>query len=257
MAASPFVVPVRQLDPGAPFAWLARGWRDLVRAPLPSLLHGVVFVVAGALIAAIGWGRHGLLAGAFSGFLLLAPMLCAGLYEVSRRVARGERPSVRDVVRVWIDGGASMVRLGLLLALLGTVWVALSALIGVGLVPGGTAGGIVEFLHRLVLSPRWWPFALWLVTGGMLAAVVFAISAVSVPMLLDREVPLRTAVLASVRAVGSNPAPMALWAALVMLLTLLGLASVVALVVLVPWLGHATWHAYADSVDAAGLPPRI
>ncbi len=75
-------------------------------------------------------------------------------------------------------------------------------------------------------------------------------------MLLDREVNLRTAVLTSVRAVGENPGAMAWWAALVMLLTLVGLATVVGLILLVPLLGHATWHAYADTVDAAALPPR-
>lgn len=258
MTPARFSAAVRTIDPGRPLHWLALGWRDLLRAPVPSLLHGVVFLSAGVAITALGWGRHDLLAGAFSGFLLVAPMLCAGLYEISRRLARGERPTLRDVAAVWIDGGAALVRLGLLLAALGTAWVLLSALIVAGVGQAGTrGGGVVEFLVAFVLSPNWLPFALWLAAGGVFAAIVFAIAALSVPMLLDREVGLRVAVLASVRAVGSNPLTMALWAALVMALTVVGLVTVLPLVVIVPVLGHATWHAYAETVEAALLPPRL
>lgn len=255
MTAPVIVAPVRLLDSRRALHWLVLGWRDLVRAPLPSLLHGLVFLIAGAAIARIGWGRHDLLAGAFSGFLLVAPMLSAGLYEVSRRLARGERPLVRDVLAVWIRGGPCMVRLGVLLALLGTLWVGLSMLI-VSASMGEGGGGVGRFLREFVLAPNPLPFTLWLAAGGVFAALVFSIAVVSVPMLLDREVNLRTAVLTSVRAVGENPSAMAWWAALVMLLTLVGLATVVGLIMLVPLLGHATWHAYADTVDAAALPPR-
>jgi len=247
---------VRPLDNQRALRWLALGWQDLVRAPVPSLLHGLLFFAAGAAIAIIGWGRHDLLAGAFSGFLLVAPMLSAGLYEVSRRLARGEHPTVRDVLAVWVRGGPCMVRLGLLLAVLGTLWVGLSLLI-VSASTGGTAGGgVAQFLRGFVLAPNPLPFTLWLAAGGLFAALVFAIGALSVPMLLDREVNMRTAVLTSVRAVGENPVAMGVWAALVMLLTLVGLATVVGLVLLVPLLGHASWHAYSDTVDAASLPPR-
>lgn len=249
---------VNRLSADRPLRWVALGWRDLWRAPLQSIGHGVAFVLAGAAVAAIGWGRHDLLAGAFSGFLLVAPMLSAGLYEISRRLARGERPSLRDVAAVWIEGSASLVRLGLLLAALGTAWVGLSALIVAGIPHAGSAGGgVVEFIVEFVLSPNWQPFALWLAVGGVFAAIVFAISAVSVPMMLDREVPLRVAVLTSVRAVGRNPVVMALWAAIVMVLTVAAMITVLPLIVVAPLLGHATWHAYADTVDASDLPPRL
>ena len=256
MAEQVLAAAVRTIAPAQPLSWLARGWRDLARAPLPSLVHGLLFVIAGAVIVAAGWGRYYLLAGAFSGFLLVAPMLVAGLYEVSRRLARGEQPTMRDVLDVWIEGGACMVRLGLLLAGLGTIWVGLSTMIIVGL-GGGEGGGVGDFLRHFVLSPDWLPFMLWLVAGGMFAALVFAISVVSVPMLLDRDVTLPVAVLTSVRVVGTNPVAMTLWAGLVMIITMAGVALVLPMIVLVPLLGHATWHAYADSVDAGGLAPRL
>ncbi len=249
--------PVRPLSIDRPLRWLALGWGDLTRAPGPSLLHGLAFLLAGGAIATIGWGRNDLLAGAFSGFLLLAPMLSCGLYELSRRLARGERPTLRDAASVWLRGGGQMVRLGVLLAVLGSLWVGLSVLIVSAFASdAGRGGGVGEFMIGFVLSPNPWPFLLWLVAGGVFAALVFSISALSVPMLLDREVSLRTAVLTSVDAVGANPGPMALWAALVMLIALAGMVTVFPLAVLAPWIGHATWHAYAETVDAGGLPPR-
>ena len=93
-------------------------------------------------------------------------------------------------------------------------------------------------------------FWLWLVAGGMLAALVFAASAVSLPMLIDRSVMVREAIRTSIAAVGHNPGAMALWALLIMVLTMLAVASVVGLLVLIPVLGHATWHAYRDLVPA-------
>jgi uncharacterized membrane protein len=256
VSAQTAAAPVRTLPTEQPLFWLAKGWRDFARAPLPSLVHGLLFVVAGAVIVGIGWGRYELLAGAFSGFLLVAPILMAGIYEVSRRLARGDRPTMRDVFRVWIEGGACMVRLGLLLAVLGTLWVALSTFIILWLARAPSAG-IGDFIRHFVLSPNWLPFTLWLVAGGLFAAIVFGISVVSAPMLLDRDVNLPTAVLTSVRVVGTNPVPMALWAALVMALTMLGIVLVLPMLVVVPVLGHATWHAYSDSVDSSQLAPRL
>lgn len=91
-------------------------------------------------------------------------------------------------------------------------------------------------------------FVAWLVAGGLVAAIVFAIGVVSVPMLLERHVPLRDAVLASVRVVGERPFTMALWAAVIMLATLVAAITVVGWVLVVPLLGHASWHAYRDLV---------
>jgi len=248
--------PVRTLDAGRPLRWLALGWRDFTRAPLPSAAHGVAFLAAGTLIVAIGWGRHFLLAGAFSGFLLVAPMLSAGLYEVSRRLARGETPTLADAAAVWVRGGGALARFGALLAAAGTAWVALSSLIIVGVV-GADHAGVGDFLRQFLLARNAGAFALWLATGGLFAAIVFALTAVSVPMMLDRDVGIRAAVLTSVRAVGTNPLAMIVWAGLVMTITLASIATVLPIVVLVPVLGHATWHAYADAVDASQLPPRV
>ena len=114
-----------------------------------------------------------------------------------------------------------------------------------------------DFLEHVVLAREGHLFEAWLALGGVLAAPVFASSVITLPLLLDRRIGMLDAVLASWRAVLANPVPLALWAALIMGLTLLGLApALLGLVVIVPWLGHASWHAYRDTVDASAYPPR-
>jgi uncharacterized membrane protein len=109
----------------------------------------------------------------------------------------------------------------------------------------------------VVLAQDGWLFELWLAMGGIMAAPLFASSVVSMPLLLDRRVTLTQAVLTSWQAVITNPVPMALWAALIMGFTLLGLGSLfLGLIAVIPMLGHASWHAYRDLVDASAFPAR-
>jgi len=108
-----------------------------------------------------------------------------------------------------------------------------------------------------VLSRENYLFEAWLAMGGILAAPIFASSIVSMPLLLDRRSNLLMAVLTSWRVVLANPGPMALWAALIMLLVLLSFATaMLGLILLIPLLGHASWHAYRALVDASALPER-
>jgi uncharacterized membrane protein len=115
----------------------------------------------------------------------------------------------------------------------------------------------VDFVRHVVLAQDSWLFELWLAMGGIMAAPMFASSVVSMPLLLDRRVTIMQAVLTSWQAVITNPVPMALWAALIMGFTLLGLGSLLlGLIAVIPMLGHASWHAYRDLVDASTLPAR-
>jgi len=104
-----------------------------------------------------------------------------------------------------------------------------------------------------VLSGHGYLFEVWLLLGSALAAPIFASSVVAMPLLMDRAISVQAAVLVSVRAALLNPAPMALWATLILVVTLLGMATfLVGLVVAVPWLAHASWHAYRDMVEPEG-----
>jgi uncharacterized membrane protein len=249
-------LPVREVGLDAPLRWLAAGWRDMARAFGPSLFHGLLVMVAGWTIAVAALRFWPILPGAFSGFVLVAPILATGLYELSRRLATGEKPNLAHVFDAWARGTRPLVWLGVGLALAATAWVLLSALL-VALFVREPIVGLDGFLRHIVVGRGSNLFGVWVLAGGVGAALVFAATVVSVPLLVDRRIDLRAAVVTSLRAVGANPLPMALWATLIMLLTALSMATfMVGFAFAIPVLGHASWHAYRETVDASGAPPR-
>lgn len=259
-------VTVRTVALDAPFRWLRLGWRDMLQGRWLSLSHGVALTGFGLVLLLAAHRQFWLLAGAFSGFLVVAPVLATSLYAISRALAH-QRPVrlalLRDTWLSWQQtrfaesgGYWCLVRFGVLLALAGTGWVMTSAAL-ITLMAPAPVNAPADFLRHVVLARDNYLFEGWLLLGGVLAAPIFASSVVSMPLMLDRRIPLLPAVLASWRVVLANPAPMAVWAALIMLLVLIGFATaLLALVVVVPILGHASWHAYAELVDASALPQR-
>ncbi|MBL8326418.1 MAG: DUF2189 domain-containing protein [Rubrivivax sp.] len=246
---------VREVDLRRPLAWLRLGLADLVAAPVPGLAHGLAAAVFGWALVWLARDHFWGLAGAFSGFLIVAPIVATGLYEISRERERGQPPRLAHALRVWKGGDRRLMRFGLLLGLAGTGWVLTSA----SLITRYAAQPVnrpLDFLHLVVLHPSSWLFEVWLALGALLAAPVFASSVVALPLLLDRKgVSVLQAVLTSWHAVLASPATMALWAALILALTGLGMATLLlGLVVIVPWLGHASWHAYRDIVVPEEAP---
>ncbi len=239
---------VRKVHSLRTFLWLARGWSDFMASPQVGVVHGLLMGVFGGLLLLLAWDRFWILAGALSGFLMVAPILSTGLYAVSRALLRGEPAGFDAVWKVWSSMDRRLVKFGLLLTALGTGWVMTSAaLITLGVKPAVTTPD--DFLMRVVLAPNPGFFELWLVVGGLMAAPVFASSVVAIPLLVDRKVGVGKAVLTSWRAVIANPVCLSLWAAIVMSLCLLGLGTLMfGLILVVPVLGHATWHAYRDLV---------
>ena len=251
---------VRNIPLLRPLGWLAKGWRDLMRCPLPGILHGLALAVFGGVLLVLAGDKFWLLSGAFTGFLLVAPVLATGLYAVSKALEQGQRADLALAIAAWKPGHAQGGRLmvfGLLLAFAGTGWVLTSA----SLVTGFAAAPVttpLDFLRVVVLNEQSPLFEVWLAMGALLAAPVFASSVVAIPLMLDRQVSVLAAVLTSWRVVQAHPMPMALWAALLMALTVLGMATLLlGLVVVAPWLAHASWHAYRDLVSTAGLDGRI
>jgi uncharacterized membrane protein len=249
-------LPVRRVAPASVLRWLAAGARDLARVPGASLLQG-------ALVAAGGWGvillaqfYWWLAPGAFSAFAIVGPILCTGLYELSRLLGRGQQPGLADVVNAWRRDSAPLVRLGVLLAAVAVAWVLISAALFAAFVKTPLATPM-QFLRYAAVDQGNLLFTLWLTLGGLTAAVVFAITVVSPPLLLGRRVGLRRALLTSVRAVGENPVALALWAGFILLAIVVSLATaMLGFVVAVPLIGHATWHAYKELVVTDGVPLR-
>jgi uncharacterized membrane protein len=238
--------PPPQVDLLSPLRWLARGWSDLRHNPGPGLAHGCVLAAFGALMMWVARDRFWLLAGAFSGFLIVAPILATGLYAVSRAHERGDKPGLLEVLALWRSGDGRLVRFGLLLALAGTGWVVTSA----GLITLWSPVPIhkpADFLRHVVLRPELGLFEIWLLLGALLAAPVHASTVVALPLLMDTQLSVRRAVVESWRAVARHPAPVALWATFIVALISVGMAAwMLGLVVVLPLVGHASWHAYRD-----------
>lgn len=260
-------VVVRTIGTGQPLQWLGRAWRDMTRCGWISLLHGVAMALAGATMLWLAHGRFWFMAGAFSGFLLVGPVLATSLYALSRGLERGEKASFSVVLKTWLNwkgGGVQvwgeaqwcLVRFGLLLALAGTAWVLISAGLITWLAPVPITSPLV-FIEHVVLAKEGLLFEAWLALGGALVAPIFASTVVTIPLLLDRKISIGRAIAASWQVIFANPVPMALWGALIMALTFVGFATaLIGLVLLVPLLGHASWHAYRDLLDVTGLPER-
>jgi uncharacterized membrane protein len=250
---------VRHIPPLRPLGWLARGWRDLRRCPLPGLLHGLALALFGLALLVLAHDHFWLLSGAFTGFLLVAPVLATGLYAVSRALEKGQRADLAVAVAAWKPDraqGGRLIVFGLLLAFAGTGWVLTSASLVTGFAAAPVATPL-DFLRVVVLNDQSPLFQVWLAMGAVLAAPVFASSVVAIPLLLDRQISVLAAVLTSWRVVQAHPLPMALWAALLMGLTVLGMATaLLGLVVIAPWLAHASWHAYRDLISTSGLEER-
>ncbi|MBS0494945.1 MAG: DUF2189 domain-containing protein, partial [Proteobacteria bacterium] len=169
-------------------------------------------------------------AGTLSGFLIGGPMLATSLYGVSRALERGARVWLGLVWQTWLSwqrshsgqaqqqGYWSLVRFGLLLSLAGTGWVVISAslIYTMSEVPVDTP---MDFVRHVVLARDGALFAIWLALGSFLAAPIFASSVIAMPLLLDRRISVRRAVLTSWAAVLANPVPMALWAAVIVVVT--------------------------------------
>jgi uncharacterized membrane protein len=258
---------VRSVSLIRPLVWLGLGWRDIAHAGWISFAHGLAIALFGGAIVAVAYHRFWLLAGALSGFLVIAPVLATSLYALSRALEYGEKADIHVVLKTWLNWQNShfnkwgndywcLVQFGSLLALAATGWVLTSAALITLLAPVPILTPI-DFVRHVVLAQDNYLFELWLALGGLLAAPMFASSVIAMPLLLDKRVSLLQAVLTSWQVVLANPLPMALWAAIIMVFTLLGLGSLMlGLIAIVPMLGHASWHAYRDLVDSSSLPAR-
>jgi uncharacterized membrane protein len=243
---------VRRVRSDRPWIWLAGGWEDLLRAPRVSLAWSGIFVAAGAALigSATALGLYEAILPLAAGFPLVAPILVIGLYEVSRRIEAGEKIGFKTPLAAWGRNAGQIGVMGFVLGFVFLAWMRIATLLFAWFFGTGTFSG-ADFVSQVVLSSANLLFlAVGSAIGGALALVVFAISAVSLPMLLHREsANAFTAIATSVAAVRANPRAMLLWAFLIVSFTGAGLLlGLVGLVLTLPLVAHATWHAYRDLV---------
>lgn len=240
---------VRRVAPTQPFAWLRGGWSDLGRAAKPSLTYGLLIAAFGVGLLTMAWGATYLVPALVGGFLLVAPFVALVFYALSRQIERGETIDGAAALFAWQRNAGSVALWGLALTLALILWERLAAIV-FALFYGGQVSDLSTLVSEILFSGRYVPLLLaYFGVGGLLALAVFVFGLVTAPMLLDRDVDVVTAAMTSLRCCLRNPGATLLWAALIAILTVIGFATLmIGLVVIFPWLGHASWRAYRDLV---------
>lgn len=238
----------RGLPAMAAFGWLAGGWHDLWRVPLPSLAYGLgVFAISLVLV----WGLFAfrldyILFPALAGFMVVGPLVAIGLYQKSRDIEQGVAPSLARMIVVRTESGSQVWFTGAIMCLLMLVWMRAAVIIYAlffGLRPFPGLDHVVEML--LTTPEGWGMLVVGTATGGLFAAFSFAISTFAIPMLLAERTDAFTAMGTSISLVWNNLPVMLVWGAIVLAMFLLCLATgLLGLVVIFPLLGHATWRSY-------------
>ena len=241
---------IRNADTGAAFTWLRQGAQDFASAPLLSLAYGLVFALLSAGIAYASLNRPELTLTFMASLLIVGPFLATGLYQVARLQRQGKPFSLRDNLRFLSRHKARVAVFVLMLLLMTVAWIRISSLIvavyfgqvspDVGMFAGafGNAEG-VRFAAPLMI------------TAMLFGFLLFAASALSLPMIVDGRAEMIPAFITSLKSIVKQPATMLVWAALIAGLTLMGIATLfVGLVFIFPLLGYATWHSYQQLVKA-------
>ena len=233
----------------APLGWLARGFADMRSQPGIALFYGLAFWLMALVLAMVFRHKPEYTLSMVSGCLLIGPFLAMGLYEVSRRREQGIRPDLASSLTCWDGHIKSMSMLVLVLLVLELLWgraslVVFAVFFNTGM-PSTT--GVIE----AIFNPENFDFVMvYLFVGGIFATLVYAVSVVSIPMILDRDTDAISAGLMSMRVFLGEIAVMLFWGLILSSLVLLSfmLPWSLGLIVVGPWLGHASWHAYRGTV---------
>jgi len=244
---SAFQITLRPLRAAQPLQWLAAGWQDFRRCPGIGLFYGVCFTTMGWLLMAVFRHAPAYVLALSAGFLLVGPFLALGLYRASQRLERGERPDLGDSLLAWDQRTGTLAIFGFVLLVLEMLWGRASLIVF-----AVSFDGMPDFKGSLLalLDPENINFIVaYLLVGGFFAGLIFAVSVVSIPMILDRPVDAITAGLTSLRLFLTQPGVLLLWGLLITTVVVLAmLPGFAGLLVAGPVLGHASWHAYRAAV---------
>jgi uncharacterized membrane protein len=258
-AATPFVI--RRIGLTDLSDALRLGWEDFKAVPGHAIILCVIYPVLGLVLfrMVLGYSVLPLLFPLAAGFTLIGPFAALGLYELSRRRERGEEAAAWDAMHVLrAPSFGAMLALGMLLLALFVTWIAAADAIYIAAFGNAPAASIPDFAARVLTTPEGWSLIIIGCGVGFLFAVVaLCVSVVSFPLMLDRHATAIDAIRTSVRAVMKNPFAMAVWGLIVAALLVIGsLPLFVGLCVVLPVLGHATWHLYRKVVEPDPNPPQ-
>lgn len=245
--ALPFAAPCKKLENNAPIRWIKLGWQDLWRAPGQSLSYGAILIACSYLMAflALTFGNLVVLLALLSGFIFLGPMLAMAFYDISLQLQNGRIPTLgHSLQSSWRQIGNQLV-FAVMLLIIFLVWARAASMIHV-FFPALANPNLAELATFLTVGT---------IVGSLFAAFVFCVSAFSLPMIMDRDVDTVTAVVTSFNAVLRNKAAMAVWALLIVAAVATGIVTAfIGLGITLPLIGHATWHAYQETIDSSAWP---
>jgi uncharacterized membrane protein len=257
--ATPFVV--RKIGLSDLGDALRLGWEDFKAIPTHAVVLCVIYPILGLVLFRLVLG-HSVLPLLFplaAGFTLIGPFAALGLYELSRRRERGEEAAAWHAMEVLrAPSFGAILELGILLFVLFGVWIATADAIYIATFGNAPAATIPDFARRVLTTPEGWSLIIVGCGVGFLFAVVaLCVSVVSFPLMLDRHASAIEACRTSLRVVMENPFAMAVWGLIVAALLAVGsLPFFVGLAVVLPVLGHATWHLYRKVVEPDPNPPQ-
>ena len=239
----PLVAPCRQLKPLAALRWLRLGWADFCQVTKISLLYGLVMMLISVFITYIAYVAHSMvLAIALTaGFFFLGPIIAIGLYSLSRQISNQVSPQFLRCLKEGKKNLGNEMVLSFMFLIVFLIWARAASMLH------------IFFPSYTVMNAEDWYLFIGVGTlvGAIFAAIIFCVGAFSIPMLMDRKVDTVTAVITSINAVLKNKLAMLVWAIIIISLIVIGIVTFyIGLVVLLPIVGHATWHAYRETIDA-------
>lgn len=237
-------------------AALKAGVSDFRARPVLSGFFGLFYAVFGLLMVwcLVGLGKIWLIIPAAVGFPLVAPFACAGLYEMSRRLQTAERFGWSDILTVMANQRKrEMGWMAFVTLFIFWVWFYQFRTVLVIVLQDSSFSDLDGFLHTVFFTTEGWVFlAIGTVVGALLSAVLFSVTVVAMPMLLDRDMDFVSAMITSVHVVRKNPLVMLGWAAILSVILLLSMVpAFLGLIFTLPILGHTTWHLYQRAVPPA------
>ncbi len=237
----PIVAPCRVIPYSAPFTWLKKGWADLRQVPKISLSYGVVMMLISVLITFVAYKAHSIILAIAmtAGFFFMGPIIAIGLYSLSRQITNDVPPQFLRCLREGKKNLGNVMVLSFMFLIVFLIW--------------ARAASMLHIFFPSTMKPEDWLMFLGVgtVVGAIFAAIIFCVGAFSIPMLMDRKVDTVTAVVTSINAVLKNKLTMLIWGFVIVVLVLIGVFTFyIGFIVLLPLVGHATWHAYKDTIDA-------
>ncbi len=245
--AKPFVSPCRKLDTLAPMRWLRKGWEDFKRAPGHSLTYGFVMMLSSVLISYLAWrvGSFTMVIVMMAGFIFIGPALAMGLYSISCQLEKAGRVRFFQCLRQGRKRLGNQMILAFALLIVFLVWARAASMVHI-FMPATTDASLGSLIAFVLIGSA---------VGSLFAVVIFCSTVFAIPMIMDRDVDAVTAMLTSFNAVLKNKPAMFVWAMAIVVGMLFGFMTFfLGLMVILPIIGHATWHGYRETIVADDWP---